>query len=285
MLLVIVGCCDSLRILGLFSHPGKSHFLAFRPLLRALAKKGHELTVVSHFPQKPKLKNYIDVNLDFPGYQDVIDMGQFGEYRIEPYVAAFWVAEMARENCEKGLSSGGVQEIIRRDNVTFDLIIAEYFNSDCFTAFAHKFEVPIVGLSSCVVTPWLNDRFGNPDNPSYIPNIFLRYNDRMSFFERIENTFFYVFIKVVYHFYYDVPCNRIAKRHFGDELPPLESIALNYTSLLLANSHFSLNLPRPLVPEVVEVGGMALPKAAKLPEVRRKTKNALVLRIQYGPLP
>lgn len=35
------------KILGLFAHPGKSRFDTFRPLLQALAKKGHEVTVIS----------------------------------------------------------------------------------------------------------------------------------------------------------------------------------------------------------------------------------------------
>lgn len=55
---------NSYKILGLFPHPGVSHFHFFHPLLRALAETGHEVTVVSHFPDKePVNENYIDLPL------------------------------------------------------------------------------------------------------------------------------------------------------------------------------------------------------------------------------
>lgn len=51
------------KILGLFVHNGKSHFDVFRHLLVALAEKGHEVTVVSHFPEKNPPKTYKDLSL------------------------------------------------------------------------------------------------------------------------------------------------------------------------------------------------------------------------------
>lgn len=46
----------------------------------------------------------------------------------------------------------------------------------------------------------------------------------------------------------------------------LESLAKNY-SLVLSNSHFSINEVRPLVPTLVEVGGLHLDETQTLPEV------------------
>jgi glucuronosyltransferase len=64
----------------------------------------------------------------------------------------------------------------------------------------------------------------------------------------------------------DIPSERIARRYFGDSLPPLADIARN-TSLLLLNTHFSMNQPRPFVPQIVEVGGLHLSLPKPLPEV------------------
>lgn len=52
------------KILGLFAHPGLSHFNFFKPILRGLADAGHEVTVISHFPEKNPPKNYKDLPLD-----------------------------------------------------------------------------------------------------------------------------------------------------------------------------------------------------------------------------
>lgn len=64
-------CCatSGYRILGLFPHPGVSHFQFFHPVMKALAEAGHEVTVVSHFPVKEPIENYKDES--FPTKQDL----------------------------------------------------------------------------------------------------------------------------------------------------------------------------------------------------------------------
>lgn len=54
---------ESLRILGLFPHPGHSHFHFFHPIMRALAQHGHNVTVVSHFPDTNPVPGYKDLPL------------------------------------------------------------------------------------------------------------------------------------------------------------------------------------------------------------------------------
>lgn len=49
------------RILGLFAHPGLSHFKVFQPIMRGLAEGGHHVTVVSYFPNLDDAHpNYVD---------------------------------------------------------------------------------------------------------------------------------------------------------------------------------------------------------------------------------
>lgn len=54
----------SYNILALFHHPGQSHFAFFEPLLRGLAEKGHNLTVLGYFPLKDPPENYHDVVME-----------------------------------------------------------------------------------------------------------------------------------------------------------------------------------------------------------------------------
>lgn len=51
----------SLQILGLFPHPGVSHFHFFHPIMLGLAEAGHNVTVLSHFPDKNAPSNYKDL--------------------------------------------------------------------------------------------------------------------------------------------------------------------------------------------------------------------------------
>lgn len=55
---------ESHRILGVFPHPAVSHFRAFQPLLLGLAGEGHDVHVVSHFPDNNAPSNYHDLALN-----------------------------------------------------------------------------------------------------------------------------------------------------------------------------------------------------------------------------
>lgn len=59
-LLQLICAINSHRILGLFPHPGLSHFHFFHPIMRLLAEAGHDVTVVSQFKNNPPMENYKD---------------------------------------------------------------------------------------------------------------------------------------------------------------------------------------------------------------------------------
>lgn len=58
-----VSFVSGFEILGVFPHPGKSHFDVFEPLMEKLALRGHNVTVLSHFPREKPLNGYNDVSL------------------------------------------------------------------------------------------------------------------------------------------------------------------------------------------------------------------------------
>ncbi|XP_069681761.1 UDP-glycosyltransferase UGT5-like isoform X4 [Periplaneta americana] len=256
VLLFILHLGQSSRILAAFPHNGKSHFSVFEPYLQQLAARGHRLLVLSHFPREKPLHNYEDIDLrgilqtnrtnNILAFQDITYGGQVR--------SAFRISMWGSESCEKTLQHPAVQDVIS-SNQTFDLLLAEPFCTDCFLAFAHKFKIPIVGFSSCSFWPWVPGRVGNPDNPSYVPMQFATSSDRMNFRERFWNTLWYLFHRLHHPVLYDAPHYKIARKYFGESLPPLSELAMN-TSLILVNDHFSLNRPRPLVPGVVQVGGI-----------------------------
>lgn len=60
LLISLTKNAEGYRILGLFPHPGLSHFHFFHPIMRSLAEAGHEVTVVSSFPNEEPIENYKD---------------------------------------------------------------------------------------------------------------------------------------------------------------------------------------------------------------------------------
>jgi hypothetical protein len=59
--LLPVALNDGAKILGVFSFPARSHLIVHKALLLELARRGHEITVVSAFPESKPIPNYTDI--------------------------------------------------------------------------------------------------------------------------------------------------------------------------------------------------------------------------------
>lgn len=60
--MVIQGCL-SYNILGIFPTMSKSHYIAGGALMKGLAAAGHNVTVISPFPQKTPIPNFRDYEI------------------------------------------------------------------------------------------------------------------------------------------------------------------------------------------------------------------------------
>jgi len=256
---------DAYRILALFPYPGKSHFDIFNPLVKALAEKGHDVTVVSHFPQKTPIPNLTDISLENTSNNtvDVVDANTIPQLRIVKYVMPLILASMTDETC-KNLNHPNLKQLLDSKK-KFDLILIEHFNTDCFLSVVHLIGAPFIGLTSHILMPWTNERLGNIDNPAYVPNHFLGFSDKMTFVQRVENTLMYVWCKAVEYFILERQAYGYVKETFGNEIPPLYDIAKNI-SLILVNTHFTLNRPRPVVPGYIDINGIHVRKQQELPQ-------------------
>lgn len=76
LLCMVNGLVNTYKILGIFPSMSKSHFLVGSVLMRGLAEAGHNVTVLSPYPQsEPILQNYRDICVQ--GIQEVIKSMKF----------------------------------------------------------------------------------------------------------------------------------------------------------------------------------------------------------------
>jgi glucuronosyltransferase len=69
MIFILCLCnTDGANILGIFPMPAKSHMTVYSALLKELARRGHQVTVFSQFPEKSPIQNFTDVEfkLSYP---------------------------------------------------------------------------------------------------------------------------------------------------------------------------------------------------------------------------
>ncbi|XP_008204964.1 UDP-glucuronosyltransferase 2C1 [Nasonia vitripennis] len=258
------GADGKLKILALMPYNGKSHFYFAQVLFEELAIRGHDVTVLSHFPRKTPLTNYRDISMTSEISKGVhgVSMEDMSARSLYSKMMVFFDRGLYQV-CHEGLAHLNVQKLLK-SNEHYDLLITEMFNTDCFLGFVYKFGAPHVSIRTSPLSTWAVDRTGNPDNPSYIPGTTAGHPSRMNLLQRLDNLVYNVFYKIVYRIY-DVYCEQVAMRYFGKDMPHLDDIARN-ASLFLVNSHFVHQYSKPLVPTVKEVAGLHVRNPKPLPK-------------------
>lgn len=268
VLLLLLQACGGARVLVFQPINARSHSIVMEPLFEELAARGHNLTVFTCFPHKSSLPNLHEVDVSRFQHNAVsnVSLDLIRELMPDPWTTSFAMPDIELLMCNKILPEEPLQKLLQ-SNETFDLVMTEIFAVDCLVPFAHKFNAPLISFVTSSSLPWMADRVGLPDNPSFVPNYFLGFPPKMTFFQRIHNSAVYAYTKLVHHFYARPKGQTFVNKYFDDSIPPLDQLVKN-TSMLFINSHFSLTHSRPLPPNVLEIGGIHLRDSVKpLPKV------------------
>lgn len=261
---------SGLDILICVTWVAKSHFLAFSTLFKALAQKGHNVTVISHYPQNVVPQNYKNVDIEkldilYEKLELLTRSRQYSNDKMTMYTVPLVMSESGNLICEEVLESRKVQEFLKEEH-KFDLVLLEDFFADCLRPLGQMYESAMIKLVSHILAPWNVRNLANPVGSAYLPNINLQLSNRMTFFERLENSVVNVFVNFHYDKFVTEAQKDIARKYLVFDEETFD-VKYHMESLILVNSHFSLNFPGPLVPNIVEVGGIHIGESQQLPTV------------------
>lgn len=256
----IINCAYSLNILSILPYHGKSHFFVFKVLLHELANRGHNLTVISHFPRSNPPSNYHDISL--AGSLKIV------EDERRPVQRTFWtilqtisfLTSTGQENCEILVQNEEVQRLIK-SRQTFDVVLVEQFNSDCALGIAHKLNSVAVGITSHILMPWHYKRLGIPQNHAFVPFHFTGGGTKPTLYERLGITLMDVYFKLIFYFSQKADHHTLSK--YIGELPSLEELAQEMKFLLVYHN-LILTGSRLFPSNVIEVGGYHVAPAKPL---------------------
>lgn len=261
---VLMSTSNGAEILALFPIHGISNYNVAEALLKTLANRGHNVTVVTSFPQKKPVPNLYEI--DVSGAKGLATNSIHFE-RLQTIIQDVKsnfknMVRLSRTYCEIMFSDPRVLNI--RDK-KFDLVINAVFGSDCDAGFAWKSQAPLISILNARHTPWALHRMGNPSNPAYMPVIHSRFPVKMNFFQRMINTGWHLYFLYMYFYYGNgEDANKMARKFFGNDMPDINEMVFN-TSLLFVNTHFSVDMPYPLVPNCIEIGGIHVKEPQPLP--------------------
>ncbi|KAJ3642467.1 hypothetical protein Zmor_025253 [Zophobas morio] len=265
-----IGFCSCSKILFLSQLPTKSHYILASKLVKEMAKKGHEVTFITPYASTTQVKNINQIPLE--GLQKIFshETARVSISTAEdgtPMQKAMEINQMNYMLTEFLLSHDKVQNLLKSQQ-HFDVVILYYYFNDALLALAHHFKAPVVLFASMPLYVSESFLLSHPAPSSYVPNIILKHTGHMDFWQRLE-TSFYDTCMILYYQWAMLPKHQKLVETFIPGKPDLYKI-LNNESVILINSHVSVNEAVPMVPNAIEIGGFHIEDPKPLPNDLQK---------------
>lgn len=265
--LLLANCSHGARILAFLATASRSHLIINEPLMMELAKRGHDVTVVTSFKQSSveSLKNYRHIEIS--DFLDDSALSSFSSEALQSTDNRYYVSKAF--TLLHGLVGYSVKlmrhpKFLALKNEQFDLLVVGWYMNEYALGLSGHFHCPSVVISPNVNFYPIRKFSGNPSSVSTIPSILVGSNfeagSKMTFLQRVLNLLAYVMECISFEFtfyFYSMP-------FYDEEFPPGRypsySDVLKNVSLVLVTQHFSSQTPEALLPNVIEVEGMHIKK-------------------------
>ncbi|XP_050341903.1 UDP-glycosyltransferase UGT5-like [Bactrocera neohumeralis] len=242
------------RFLGVLHSRIKSHNIVGTALLKELARRGHHVTVISPFPLKKPMDNYVDIETYQPTPIDSAG-GHVLQSRASSRAESVLIFQAMGLNMTRTFLEESNLKALLAGNQTFDAVICEVFLAEALYGLSEHYNAPLIGLGTFGAYPWNTDMVGSPSPPSYVASAFLSFNERMTLWQRVCNFAFGMFERLSLDLYYLPKQAAIYKEYFPNNKRDMYEVRRS-AALVLLNQHVSLSFSRPYVHNQIEVGGM-----------------------------
>ncbi|CAG7731243.1 unnamed protein product [Allacma fusca] len=249
-----------------------SHRILVWPLAEKLVELGHDVTFVSSYQPKnpnPNITEFVSKSLQelidakFGDKADLIELRELGEH------TKIWddVEELGVTMCEVLMKDPEYISLIKSKR--YDLVVIDFLDNECALGIVRYHKAKFIIFDTNHPAMWQHDSFGMPAETSWVPDLPTAYPHDMGFLHRFANTFWPLrwYFNRVYFMY---PKMEAAINEgfgwVGDERISLREMELD-TSLVLMNSHFSVDYARSLPPLYIPVCGLHIkPATNQLPK-------------------
>ncbi|NXU34785.1 UD11 glucuronosyltransferase, partial [Drymodes brunneopygia] len=241
-----------------------SHWLSMREVLEILRQKGHEVVVVA--PEvslhiKP-LKNLVmkmysvpyrheELEKDFKTFFHVsFEAGSFFERFFKVFDGIKRISRFGISSCEQLLQN---KELIRYlEESKFDALLTDPF-IPCGAILAEHLSIPALYFLRGVPCGIDFEATQCPKPPSYVSRVFTDLTDRMTFLQRVKNLLFDIPNVLLCDFAFQ-PYSKLASEFLQREVTVQD--LLRKGSVWLLRLDFVLDYPRPLMPNIIPIGGV-----------------------------
>uniref|UniRef100_A0A8C6DV81 UDP-glucuronosyltransferase n=1 Tax=Moschus moschiferus TaxID=68415 RepID=A0A8C6DV81_MOSMO len=241
-----------------------SHWLSMREAVRELHARGHRAVVL--FPEVNlhiKAEDFFTVKVyAVPYTQDEFESIMRTHIHVffqkVHFLTMFWEAMATLKNmsllyersCEALLYN---KDLIRDLNASsFDVVLTDPFNP-CGAVLAKYLSIPTVFFLRSVLCGLDVEGTACPNPFSYVPRLLTRNSDHMTFFQRVKNMLYPLSLKYICQVAF-TPYARMASELLQREVSLVEILASG--SVWLFRGDFVMDYPRPIMPNMVFIGGI-----------------------------
>ena len=270
--LIVIQSVSAYNILVLSPITTPSHTNILKPLAMALSdERGHSVTYWNGL-KSPSTFNSTTNNLRVlhsPNLAEINSDHQIGfNDRNSAFRLFFDIPKRMKIYCTAVYQDPVFHQLMNNTmRERYDLIVIEGVFNECSLLLAKALDLPFIYFNCFLPPPWLLDAIGSPLASDYFPHPGLSYTDEMNIWQRTFNLLTGVFVVYFHRWYVMSTVDRVAANVLGMEnLTSVLEIENRYLSLLMTNTHFSINYEYPTPPAVVQVGGLHCVPSKPLPE-------------------
>ncbi|XP_075228696.1 UDP-glucosyltransferase 2-like [Lycorma delicatula] len=268
LIMSVLNFADSSNILSFCPTPSYSHQLPCLAVIQSLIDRGHNVTVFSCNPEilnsHPNL-HMINMNILYDVYLDYQRKNNFNLQKyLWPSECLLPIVDVLSICMDVIFSSETMQNILRSSDTKFDLILYEGLYPGAL-ALKHHYNVPSVVIFTVPLYIPVLYSMGNPINPSYLSSFLTNYSDKMTFYQRIINSFYTLYEMYVHNYYMYPKMDAVMKKYFGNDIPSSKELEMN-NSLLILSGDLSQSYPIPLQPNTIKVGTLHIKPNKPLPK-------------------
>ncbi|XP_041972156.1 uncharacterized protein LOC121728111 [Aricia agestis] len=258
-LLFLISHVQCARILAVFPVPSVSHQIVFRPIVAELAKRGHEVVVITTDPAFPDGKtpaNLTEVDVHDVAYNFWHKMlsSEVMGIRNDPNSQIQVLIRAVAKTFEVQAAQDRIRDIIQKKEGEFDLLILEACVRPAL-GFSHVFKVPVIQISSFGAITFNDEYVGGAYHPLHYPSPWSERLYNLTTWEKITKLFYYMKLR---NFYFNDVVdeeNAILRKTFGPNTPPVGEL-INRVEMLMLNVHPIWIDNQPMPPNVVFLGGL-----------------------------
>lgn len=257
---------DALNVLAVKNVPGKSHWNFMSAVLRALTDNGHNVTVYTPFIDGNRI-NYTEVDLssEIPLKLE-LNFTEILHTFTEPTIVLPIMISMARNLCDIVHEKREMREILDDGISNFDIVLVELLVSECASYIANLLNLPLIYvIPSPILTNIEYNVLGDLPNPATVSHMMAQHH-------AVPRTFAQRFTNLIYFAFSQFTLNQNEVSLKKNNLKPYDEIEPVKSSLVFLNTHFISEAPRPILPSVVQLGGIHLKTPKSIPDVSKNLK-------------